>query len=88
MIHPVTVTDSGRMNLPAEMRKRLGVPPTGGTVWAEETPEGILIRNVSQLAAVSQGLAGRYLRPDPAGDPGGAASAEAMSGGQVEPVSP
>lgn len=64
MIQAVTITDSGRMNLPADMRKRLGVPG-GGTVWAEETPDGILIRNVAQLAAVSQGMAKRYAARDP-----------------------
>ena len=55
----VAVTATGRMSLPADIRKRLGLVG-GGSVIVEETPDGVLLRTVSQAVAYAQALAKRY----------------------------
>lgn len=70
MNQQVSITPSGRMSLPAEIRKRLGVAG-GGTLVVEETPDGVILRTVAQSIAHAQGLARKY-----AGKP--AASVEAF----------
>jgi AbrB family looped-hinge helix DNA binding protein len=59
----VTVTASGRMSLPADMRKRLGLSK-GGAVFIEEIPEGVVIRTASQVVAHAQALARKYANAD------------------------
>ena len=53
------------MNLPASLRKRLGLSG-GGTVFLEETADGVVLRTAVQAVARAQELARRYT-----GDKGG-----------------
>ena len=46
----VSVTPNGRMSLPADIRKRLGVAG-GGALLVEETPDGVILRTVAQSIA-------------------------------------
>lgn len=55
----VSVTPSGRMSLPADIRKRLGVAG-GGALLIEETPDGVILRTVAQSIAQAQALARQY----------------------------
>lgn len=55
----VAVTASGRMSLPAGIRKRLGLTG-GGAVYVEETSDGVVLRTVPQIVAHAQSLARRY----------------------------
>jgi AbrB family looped-hinge helix DNA binding protein len=55
----VTITASGRMSLPADMRKRLGLAE-GGSVFVEETPDGVVLRTSAQVVAHAQALARQY----------------------------
>ena len=59
MVLQVTVMASGRMSLPADVRKRLGVAK-GGMVYVEETEGGVVLRTVPQIVAHSQALAQPY----------------------------
>jgi AbrB family looped-hinge helix DNA binding protein len=63
----VPITETGRMNLPASLRKRLGLSG-GGTVFLEETADGVVLRTAAQAVARAQELARRYT-----GDQGGSA---------------
>ena len=55
----VAVTPTGRMSLPADIRKRLGLAQ-GGSVYVEETDSGVTLRTVPQIVAHAQALARRY----------------------------
>lgn len=55
----VPITETGRMNLPASLRKRLGLSG-GGTVFLEETADGVVLRTAAQAVARAQELARRY----------------------------
>lgn len=55
----VTITANGRMSLPADIRKRLGIAK-GGSLLVEETPDGIVLRTVEQAVAHAQALARQY----------------------------
>lgn len=55
----VSVTPSGRMSLPADIRKRLGVAG-GGALLVEETADGVVLRTVAQSIAQAQALARQY----------------------------
>jgi AbrB family looped-hinge helix DNA binding protein len=55
----VNITSNGRMSLPVGIRKRLGLEG-GGAVLVEETPDGVILRTVSQAVAKAQALAKRY----------------------------
>lgn len=55
----VAITASGRMSLPAPIRKRLGLN-NGGIVIVEETPDGVVLRTAAQVVAHAQVLAKRY----------------------------
>jgi AbrB family looped-hinge helix DNA binding protein len=55
----VNITATGRMSLPAELRKRLGVAK-GGAVFVEETDDGLVLRTAAQAVARAQALARRY----------------------------
>lgn len=51
----VNITPNGRMSLPIEIRRRLGLEK-GGAVLVEETSEGIVLRTVAQAVARAQAL--------------------------------
>jgi AbrB family looped-hinge helix DNA binding protein len=55
----VTVTASGRMSLPADIRKRLGLAG-GGAVFVDETPQGVVLRTAAQVVAHARALAKQY----------------------------
>lgn len=55
----VTITPNGRMSLPADIRKRLGLAD-GGALLVEETEDGVILRTVAQSIAHAQGLARKY----------------------------
>lgn len=55
----VSITPNGRMSLPADIRKRLGIAG-GGSLLVEETPDGVILRTVAQSIAHAQGLAQKY----------------------------
>ena len=52
----VPITETGRMNLPAALRKRLGLAGSG-TVFLEETADGVVLRTAAQAVARAQALA-------------------------------
>lgn len=51
----VNITPNGRMSLPIEIRRRLGLEK-GGAVLVEETSEGVVLRTVAQAVARAQAL--------------------------------
>jgi AbrB family looped-hinge helix DNA binding protein len=55
----VAITPNGRMSLPADIRKRLGLSG-GGALLVEETADGIILRTVAQSIAHAQALAKHY----------------------------
>ena len=55
----VTITPNGRMSLPAEIRRRLGLAG-GGSLLVEETEDGVILRTVTQSIAHAQALAKKY----------------------------
>ncbi len=60
----VAITPNGRMSLPADIRKRLGLAH-GGALLVEETPDGIVLRTVAQSIAHAQALARKYTAHKP-----------------------
>lgn len=60
----VTITPNGRMSLPADIRKRLGLAD-GGAVLVEETDDGVVLRTVTQAVARAQALARQYTGDNP-----------------------
>lgn len=61
----VSISPSGRMSLPADIRKRLGVA-SGGSLIVEETPGGVILRTVAQSIAHAQAIARTYTAGNPA----------------------
>ena len=55
----ITITPNGRMTLPAEIRKRLGLT-AGGALLIEEAADGVILRTVAQSIAHAQALAKKY----------------------------
>ena len=55
----VNITPTGRMSLPANIRKRLGLVG-GGHVFVEETEDGVILRTASQAVARAQALALKF----------------------------
>jgi AbrB family looped-hinge helix DNA binding protein len=55
----VNITPNGRMSLPADVRKRLGLA-NGGAVFIEETEDGVVLRTAAQAVARAQALAKQY----------------------------
>jgi len=70
----VTITASGRMSLPADMRRRLGLSE-GGAVFLEETEDGIVVRTAVQAVAHAQAISRRLTA-----DKEGAAVADFLAG--------
>jgi AbrB family looped-hinge helix DNA binding protein len=60
----VAITPNGRMSLPADIRKRLGLTD-GGALFVEEMPDGIVLRTVAQSIAHAQALARKYTADKP-----------------------
>ena len=65
MTYRLNVAPNGRLVLPADVRKRLGLAE-GGELLLEETSDGLVLRTVAQAVAHAQAIARRYLadRPD------------------------
>ncbi|MGA8587197.1 MAG: AbrB/MazE/SpoVT family DNA-binding domain-containing protein [Roseiarcus sp.] len=65
MTYHLNVAPNGRLVLPADVRKRLGLAE-GGELLLEETSDGLVLRTVAQAVAHAQAIARRYLadRPD------------------------
>ena len=59
MTYHVKITASGRMSLPAALRKQLGLNG-GGDLLVEKTADGIVLRTVAQAVAHAQELARRH----------------------------
>lgn len=55
----VKITPQGRMSLPADLRKRLGLAE-GGAVFLEETEDGVVLRTAAQAVAHAQAIANRF----------------------------
>ena len=55
----INITPNGRMSLPADIRKRLGLNG-GGVIYLDETDDGIVLRTAAQAVARAQALAKRY----------------------------
>ena len=64
MTFHVNMTPNGRLSLPAELRKRLGLAD-GGALLIEETGDGLILRTVAQSVAYAQALARRYTGGNP-----------------------
>lgn len=60
----ISITTNGRMSLPADIRKRLGLSG-GGAIYLDETDEGIVLRTAAQAVAHAQALAKRYTDDKP-----------------------
>lgn len=60
----VNITPNGRMSLPANVRKRLGLAK-GGTVFVEETDDGLVLRTAAQAVTRAQALARRFTNGKP-----------------------
>ena len=59
MTYHLNVAPNGRVVLPADVRKRLGLSE-GGDLLMEETPDGLVLRTVAQAVAHAQAIALRY----------------------------
>ncbi len=55
----VRITPNGRMSLPADIRKRLGLS-RGGALFMEETEDGVVLRTAAQAVARAQAIARRF----------------------------
>lgn len=64
MTYHLNVAANGRIVLPAEVRKRLGLSD-GGELLMEETPNGLVLRTVAQAVAEAEAIAHRYLADRP-----------------------
>ena len=59
MSYTVTMSQSGRINLPAPLRKKLGLV-SGGALLVDETEHGLMLRTIPQSVAHAQALAQKY----------------------------
>lgn len=64
MTYHVRITASGRLSLPAALRKRLGLSG-GGDLLVEETEDGIVLRTTAQAVAHAQAIVRKYTGDDP-----------------------
>jgi AbrB family looped-hinge helix DNA binding protein len=55
----IPVAANGRISLPADIRKRLGVA-AGGALLLEETGDGVVLRTVDQSIRHAQKMSRRY----------------------------
>ena len=60
----INITPNGRMSLPADVRKRLGLTD-GGAIYLDETDDGITLRTASQAVTRAQALAKQYTGDNP-----------------------
>ncbi len=60
----INITPNGRMSLPADIRKRLGLSD-GGAVYLDETEDGVVLRTANQAVARAQALAKQYTGDNP-----------------------
>jgi AbrB family looped-hinge helix DNA binding protein len=60
----INITPNGRMSLPADLRKRLGLS-AGGAIYLDETDDGVVLRTAAQAVARAQALAKRYTGDNP-----------------------
>ena len=60
----VSITANGRMSLPVENRKRLGVSG-GGSLLVVETADGVILRPIAQSIAYAQAIARKYAAEGP-----------------------
>jgi AbrB family looped-hinge helix DNA binding protein len=60
----IAITPNGRLSLPADIRKRLGLAG-GGSLLVEETPDGVILRTVAQSVAHARALARKYTEGQP-----------------------
>jgi AbrB family looped-hinge helix DNA binding protein len=60
----INITPNGRMSLPADVRKRLGLTD-GGAVYLDETEDGVVLRTANQAVARAQALAKHYTGENP-----------------------
>ena len=59
----INITPNGRMSLPADVRKRLGLTG-GGAVYLDETEDGVVLRTAEQVVAHARALAKQYDKVD------------------------
>ena len=59
MSYTVNMSQSGRINLPAPLRKKLGLV-SGGALLVDETEHGLMLRTIPQSVAHAQALAQKY----------------------------
>ena len=64
MAYHLNVAPNGRVVLPADVRKRLGLSE-GGDLLMEETPDGLVLRTIAQAVAHAQAIALRYTANNP-----------------------
>lgn len=60
----INITPNGRMSLPADVRKRLGLTG-GGAVYLDETDDGVVLRTASQAVTRAQALAKQFTGDNP-----------------------
>ena len=60
----VNITPDGRMSLPADIRKRLGLGG-GGAIYLDETPDGLVLRTAAQAVARAQAFAKQHTDGNP-----------------------
>lgn len=60
----VNITPNGRMSLPADIRKRLGLT-SGGAVYLDETADGVVLFTAAQAVARAQALAKQFTDGNP-----------------------
>ena len=60
----INITPNGRMSLPSDVRKRLGLT-SGGVVYLYETEDGVVLRTANQSVARAQALAKQYTGGNP-----------------------
>ena len=60
----INVTSNGRMSLPADIRKRLGLAE-GGAVYLVETADGVVLQTAGQAVALAQNAARRFTADSP-----------------------
>lgn len=59
MTYQIRMTASGRLRLPAELRKRLGLA-NGGDLLVEEVEHGLVLRTIAHSVARARELSHRY----------------------------